>query len=461
MRHRKIAILTPQGFQKLQATLSNTAIWNQHTQSCTLEALSEATGISTHTLSKVHARQSGVDFRTLIRYFSAFDLTLESSDYLRPLRQAQSSEVMPAGLPVMGLKEACAFSKTVSWGMAPDVSEFYGRSQELLTLKQWILEQRCRCISILGMGGIGKTWLATKLTEDIHEQFQSVVWRSLRPMHRSNTPIPLSSFLDDLLEHLDSGVPPVPLATPISLKIQQLINILRCKPCLLVLDNVESILSNHQGSTQQQCAIEADDSEQLAYSELLRQLVQGRHQSCIILTSRMEPQPIRFLVGSTLGVHNLYLQGLRIADIQQILLSRASLQGSPQDWHDLVHYYGGNPLILSIVAETIQPWFNGSIVDFLRHDTMICEDIRALLEQQVDVLSAPAQALIQLLATHSTPVPLPDLRSQTPLSTSTGVLLEALKALKARSLICRTTVNPCLQPWLKDYVSTHFALSSS
>ena len=77
-RHRKSNILTQQGFEKLQTATSKTAIWNYYTKSCTLEALSEQTGLSTHTLSKVHARKAGVDLRTLVRYFRAFDLTLET-----------------------------------------------------------------------------------------------------------------------------------------------------------------------------------------------------------------------------------------------------------------------------------------------------------------------------------------------------------------------------------------------
>lgn len=41
------------------------------------------------------------------------------------------------------------------WGDAPEISSFWGRTDELATLNQWMQEQ-CRLIAILGMGGMGK-----------------------------------------------------------------------------------------------------------------------------------------------------------------------------------------------------------------------------------------------------------------------------------------------------------------
>jgi hypothetical protein len=38
------------------------------------------------------------------------------------------------------------------------LSSFYGRTQELDTLTQWIVQDQCRLVAILGMGGIRKEW---------------------------------------------------------------------------------------------------------------------------------------------------------------------------------------------------------------------------------------------------------------------------------------------------------------
>src|SRR5258708_7881387 len=44
----------------------------------------------------------------------------------------------------------------VEWGEALDVPGFYGREQDLAQLSQWVLQERCRVVSVLGIGGIGK-----------------------------------------------------------------------------------------------------------------------------------------------------------------------------------------------------------------------------------------------------------------------------------------------------------------
>jgi transcriptional regulator with XRE-family HTH domain len=54
-------------------------------------------------------------------------------------------------------------SRRVDWVGALDVSHFSGREVEMAELSQWIVQERCRLIALLGMGGIGKSTLASLL----------------------------------------------------------------------------------------------------------------------------------------------------------------------------------------------------------------------------------------------------------------------------------------------------------
>ena len=71
-------------------------------------------------------------------------------------------------------------ARRASWGEAPDVAGFLGRASEREMLRQWVLDERCRVVAVLGLGGIGKSLLATRLAHDLAPSFERVFWRSLR-----------------------------------------------------------------------------------------------------------------------------------------------------------------------------------------------------------------------------------------------------------------------------------------
>ena len=70
----------------------------------------------------------------------------------------------------------------VDWGDALDVSTFFGREWELNLLTQWVVQERCRVVSVLGLGGIGKSALAVSLMHQLAPHFEVVIWRSLSAM---------------------------------------------------------------------------------------------------------------------------------------------------------------------------------------------------------------------------------------------------------------------------------------
>src|SRR6266566_5761676 len=90
-----------------------------------------------------------------------------------------SSTEVRATLDQAPAMEAAAFPR-IDWVGALDVSLFSGREVEVAELSQWIVQERCRLIALLGMGGIGKSMLASLLGSRLAPQFEAVLWRSLR-----------------------------------------------------------------------------------------------------------------------------------------------------------------------------------------------------------------------------------------------------------------------------------------
>jgi transcriptional regulator with XRE-family HTH domain len=74
------AILSKQGLAKLHHAKTQKSV-EQNLRRYTLEYLSETTGLSPNTLSKIFMGSVGVDKQSLEKCFHAFDLPLANSDY--------------------------------------------------------------------------------------------------------------------------------------------------------------------------------------------------------------------------------------------------------------------------------------------------------------------------------------------------------------------------------------------
>jgi WD40 repeat protein len=346
---------------------------------------------------------------------------------------------------------------SIDWGEAIDVSTFYGRTVELATLKQWILEENCRSISILGMGGIGKTALSVKLSETIQDQqFQFLLWRTLR-----NAP-PVEGLVADLIRVLsgdsntEQRIQEADLPPDVAGRVSRLMEYLRNQRCLLVLDNVEALLQQGEYSGYFQKKHEG-------YSELLNRLAQTSHQSCLVLTSRENPRELTALEGETLPVRSLRLNGLAGNDSKAILEDKGAFIGTETDWQTLSDYYSGNPLALKIVASTIQDLFNGNLSEFLAEGTFVFDDIRSLIRQQFDRLSPLEQNMMDWLAIAREPITFSELQDDLLPTAPRSRLMEAIGSLMRRSLIERSsgsdserTHHYTQQPVVMEYVTDRF-----
>ena len=311
-----------------------------------------------------------------------------------------------------------ALERQYFWGESIDVSIFYGRTTELKTLTKWITKDRCRLIEILAMGGVGKTAVAVKVAQQVSTEFDFVVWRSLR-----NAP-PLADILAETIALL-SRQQEIELAIDPNTHLTRLIHYLEQHRCLLIFDNVESILQS--GSRKYLAGYEG-------YSELFRRVAECTHQSCILLTSREQIAEVANSSGHNLPVRTLSLGGLEIAAGMAILDDKG-LPLTIENGQKLVDLYAGNPLALKIISTSIVEVFDGQIADFFDQGTAVFNGIRLLLERQFERLSSIEQQVMFWLAIEREWVSVGDLQIDLLPAVSTAQLLEALEYLQGRSLI--------------------------
>lgn len=330
---------------------------------------------------------------------------------------------------------------------APEIKTFYNYPNSPLTaIENAIAHQNCRLLTITGMTGTGKSAIARNLIPQIQTQFDRIIWRSLR------TSPPLETTLKTLIQFLSNQNPPLPRGgeggvfpanTDDQLSI--LIETLRENRCLIILDDVQQILSSGQLAGHYKPGYEN-------YGTLFKLIGEITHNSCLILNSWEPPSDILTFTDDNSAVCLLQLTGL--GELATELLKEKGLLDEEQ-WPELIEFYQGNPLWLKLVAQTINNLFNGRVSQYLSYQPVFLSDeLRPILQQHYQRLSEIEKQAISQLSNEIEPVSFTQFMAKC--QGSQGELFKAIQSLDRRGIIeklsCETETVLTIPPVLKQYV---------
>jgi hypothetical protein len=304
---------------------------------------------------------------------------------------------------------------------APEITGFYGRTDELNTLKTWLIQDSHRIITLVGIIGIGKTTLAIKLIEQIQRQFEYIVYRSLRYCPT------IDNFLTDLLQSFISPIIP----NTLDRQVNVLLKFLRKHHCLIIIDDLQMLFQPGQFAGQYQAEFEG-------YYFLFKQIAELSHASSLLLITSEQPDGAIAPSASAklIATRHKFTRCLKISGLgesaKQIL--RDKELSDEQMWDTLIEKYQGHPLWLEMIATMIQELFLGNVTDFLTYPGLILSNaIASQLSRLWRRLSDSEKQVVNYLAQQEDVVTVSQILQE--ISHSPTELLKAIQSLKRRCLL--------------------------
>jgi hypothetical protein len=294
--------------------------------------------------------------------------------------------------------------------LAPKITHFYDRTPQLQTLSHWITTQNPRLISVLGLSGIGKTTLVKQFIDSNLQQFDLIIWKSIK----------LSPSLDNIITDIFTLINYEPIQT--ENKLTQLLNLFRQQRCLIILDDVQELFTSGQFAGQYK-------TETKNYKTFLTKIAELEHQSTVILISQEQCQEMLCLDEELYPVKCLELPGLDDTEILKALGLK-----DEESWSKLIELYEGNPAYLKDIANLIKNIFFGKTSEFIKEETLhLTEDMKFRLSELFERLTPVEQQILLELSKFNQPISREELRQS--LSLSSTDLINGLLSLNQRYLL--------------------------
>ena len=320
--------------------------------------------------------------------------------------------------------------------LSPKIINFYNRETELQTLSNWILNQHSHLISVLGLSGIGKTTIVKRFVDLNLQQFEVIIWRSLK------FPKSLDLLIDDLLNVCQQEA-----KATIDDKLKQLFNIFKNKKCLIILDDLENIFVNCQFAGQYK-------PEYQDYKTFLQMITEIEHQSCLILISQEKCQEMISLDNELYPIHSLELSGLNNAATE--ILKNQGLNNE-ETWLNLIKLYESHPRYLQYISILIKDVFQSEVAEFIKENSLILtEDFKTLFDLIWMRLSDVEKEILLKISQNDQPISRDEIKQL--LSLSSMDIINGLQSLTRRFLVSKLendqklyTLSPIFKEYLRIY----------
>ena len=320
--------------------------------------------------------------------------------------------------------------------LSPKITRFYGREQELNFLSDGVLNQNTHLISVLGLSGIGKTTLVKRFIDLNIQQFEIIIWRSLK------FPKSLDLLIDDLLNVCQQEA-----KATIDDKLKQLFNILKNKKCLIILDDLENIFVNRQFTGQYK-------PEYQDYKTFLQMITEIEHQSYLILISQEKCQEMISLDSELYPIHSLELSGLNNAATE--ILKNQGLKNE-ENCLNLINLYESHPKYLQYISILIKDVFQGEVIEFIKENILILTaDFKTEFDSIWLRLSDIEKEILLKISQNHQPISRDEIKKC--LSLSSIDIINGLQSLTRRFLLTKLENDEKLlniSPILREYLKIH------